>query len=126
MLLLPITFSNFGLSESDILDIEKLEVFEGMELIENLTESSLKDMQADIDYYVQGKEPKIKKAKKEKLPNPFLGLKELLSPLNALFAEKEANSTQKKLVVKSAKSEAMDSCQLLYSIFKKTHRMMTW
>jgi len=123
---IDIFFRAFGLSESDILDIEKLEVFEGMELIENLTESSLKDMQADIDYYVQGKEPKIKKAKKEKLPNPFLGLKELLSPLNALFAEKEANSTQKKLVVKSAKSEAMDSCQLLYSIFKKTHRMMTW
>jgi hypothetical protein len=123
---IDIFFRAFGLSESDILDIEKLEVFEDMELIENLTESSLKDMQADIDYYVQGKEPEIKKIKKEKLPNPFAGLKELLSPFNTLFAEKEANLTQKKLVIKTAKSEAMDSCQLLYDVFKKTHRMMTW
>ena len=90
-----------------------------MELIENLTESSLKDMQADIDYYVQGKEPEIKKIKKEKLPNPFAGLKELLSPFNTLFAEKEANLTQKKLVIKTAKSEAMDSCQLLYDVLLK-------
>ena len=123
---IDIFFRAFGLSESDILDIEKLEVFEDMEFIENLTESSLKDMQADIDYYVQGKEPEIKKITKEKLPNPFMGMKELLSPLTALFAEKEANSTQKKLVIGAAKSEAMDSCQLLYDIFKKTHRMMTW
>lgn len=123
---IDIFFRAFGLSESEILDIEKLEVFEDMELIENLTESSLKDMQADIDYYVQGKEAKEKKEGKKSTPNPLKGLGELFSPIKSLFAEKEANSTQKKLVVKAAKTEAMNSCLTLYDVFKKSHRMITW
>ncbi len=123
---IDIFFRAFGLSESDILDIEKLEVFEDMELIETLTESSLKDMQADIDYYVQGKEPKEKKEEKKPTPNPLKGLSELFSPISSLFSEKQANSTQKSLVIKAAKTEAMNSCLTLYDVFKKSHRMMTW
>ena len=124
---IDIFFRAFGLSETDILDIEKLEVFEDMELIETLTESSLKDMQADIDHYVQGKDViGKKKEEKKSMPNPLKGVAELFSPISSLFSEKEANSTQKKLVIKASKTDAMNSCLTLYDVFKKSHRMITW
>ena len=98
-----------------------------MELIETLTESSLKDMQADIDHYVQGKDVICKKKEEKKsMPNPLKGVAELFSPISSLFSEKEANSTQKKLVIKASKTDAMNSCLTLYDVFKKSHRMITW
>ena len=125
---IDIIFRAYSLTGEDISDIEKWEVFEDMDIVEHLTESSLKDLQADIDHYLKGdKEKEDKKVKKKSsIPNPFKGLKELFSPLGSLIETKKATSYQKGLVIGEVKSDAMANCQILYSVFKKSHRMVTW
>jgi hypothetical protein len=125
---IDVIFKPYSLTGKDISDIEKLEVFEDMDIVEHLTESSLKDLQADIDHYLKGEkdEEGLKIKKKSSMPNPLKGFGELLSPLGSLVSAKKATTYQKGLVIGAVKSDAMSSCQTLYSVFKKSHRMISW
>lgn len=121
-------FRAFALTEEDILDIEKHEVYENMDLVDQLTDMSLKDMQADIDHYLEG--DKGEEIPKE-FPNPFKGLQEIFSPLKKVnvptpFGKKQASSFQTKKVTDEAKEVAKQNVLVLYDVFKKAHRMMTW
>jgi len=129
---IEILFRAYALTEEDIKDIEQLEVFEDMALVEHLTDVSLKDMQADIDHYLEGDKKEEPPKKKTSIPNPLKGLQELFSPFKKLNLpsvpglDKQAKKYQINNVQEAAKDKAKTSCLVLYEVFKKSHGMMAW
>ncbi|MBS3172700.1 hypothetical protein J4438_03955 [Candidatus Woesearchaeota archaeon] len=129
---IDIFFRAYVLTDEDIKDIESYEVYEDMSLIEELTDNSLASLQLDLDTYIdEKKETKKEEKSKSKgfdLPNPFAGLKELFSPLGTLFgtSQKEATPYHLKLLESKVNTKAIDTCNTMYSVFKKAHRMIAW
>ena len=125
---IDIIFRAYALTGEDILDIEKAEVFEDMDLVDQLTEVSLKAMQADIDHYLEG--DKEEEKKKSQFPNPIKGAQELFSPLKKIkipvFSPKGASSYQMGQVLSKAKSDSLKNLLLIHNVFKKSHGMFTW
>ena len=103
-----------------------------MELVEQLTEVSLKELEEDIDHYLDvEKEEKLVKQKGivKSLVGGFGDLnKSIGSGFGLLLGTsiKDAGRFRKKIVFNEAKSSASGNCILAYDIFKKAHRMMTW
>tara|TARA_B100000315_G_C14299906_1_gene461355 strand:- start:196 stop:714 length:519 start_codon:yes stop_codon:yes gene_type:complete len=129
-------------TEKDVEDIEKQELFEGMDLVDNLTDVSLKELYEDIDHYIteakeEGKEKDVKK-KEFKLPfgNIFEGFQEgVVGPAKGaakefvrVFKPSKVLSSDyaEDAVKKAATDKAVGQCVLIYDIFKKGHRMVTW
>ncbi|MEK6932417.1 MAG: hypothetical protein AABW56_01325 [Nanoarchaeota archaeon] len=79
----------YSFTERELEEIKKLQFEEDMELIENMTDVSLKEIQDDIDKYVSGKEPSVE----EKLNY----LNSLLKKINDRSAAKEITAEIKKL-----------------------------
>ncbi|MCD4759773.1 hypothetical protein K8R33_02715 [archaeon] len=132
--IIDIFFNAYGLAEDDIKDIEQLEVYEDMDLVEQLTDVSLKDMQADIDHYLEeyGKKDGKKEKKTQTIPNPIKGLQELFPSIKMAklpispFGKKQATKYQIDQVTKVAKSKALTSFNTMYDVFKKSHGMLSW
>ena len=132
---IDIFFRAYAMTKEDITDIEKHEVFQDMDLVENLTEVSLKNLQDDIDHFLDGGNNSEKEIK-VKQPGIFESLgsgfgdigKALGSGTKALFGfeVKSAGKYREKEVMKATQSAAAGNCILLYDIFKKAHRMITW
>jgi len=117
-------FTAYVMTAKEIELIEKEEIFEDMSLVEDLTDRSLKDLQEDIDKYLGREEEEEKESKKEPFPNPLKGIKDILKPLKVF--KRNAGNYEKKKVLVAANTEAMNKCLILYDVFKKAHRMMTW
>ena len=126
--IIDIIFRAYGLTGEDISDIEKAEVFEDMDLVDQLTDVSLKAMQADIDHYLEG--DKEEKTKRNEFPNPLKGAQELFSPLKKVkipaFSSRGASSYQVNTVLSEAKSASLKNLLVVYDVFKKSHGMFTW
>ena len=110
-------------------------MFQDMGLVENLTEVSLKNLQEDIDHFLDSgkdteQEIKVKQSGIfESLGSGFGDLgKAFGSGTKALFGleVKSAGKYREKEVMKATQSAAAGNCILLYDIFKKAHRMITW
>ncbi len=125
-----IWFRAYSFTDKDIKDIQQLEVYEDMDLVEELTETSLKDLQADIDHYLEPEKKQEEQPTKQnnlEFPNPLKGLKELFAPVgDYLMGKKEASPYHIEKIQKEAKNTARDRLITLYDIFKKSHRMLTW
>jgi hypothetical protein len=126
--IIDVIFRSYGLTGEDILDIEKFEVFEDMDLVDQLTEVSLKAMQADIDHYLEG--DKAVEKKKSEFPNPIKGAQELFAPLRKVkipvISTRGASPYQVNAVLSAAKSASLKNLLLVYAVFKKSHGMFTW
>tara|TARA_Y100000034_G_scaffold136889_1_gene216722 strand:- start:293 stop:1666 length:1374 start_codon:yes stop_codon:yes gene_type:complete len=116
-------FTAYAMTDKEIGKVEKEEVFEDMALVEHLTDISLKDLQDDIDKYL-GEDEKPKEEKKEPFPNPFKGLSEMIKPIKIF--KRKAGKYEIEKVKEAAKSTAKQNCLVIYDVFKKAHRMMTW
>jgi len=129
---IDVYFRAYAMTGQDIEDLERHETFQDMELVEQLTEVSLKALEEDIDHYldIEKEETSIKqKSVVESLVGGFGDLnKSMSSGFGLLFGTsvKDAGKFRKKLVFKEAQSVAASNCILSYDIFKKAHRMMTW
>ena len=129
---IDVYFRAYAMTGEDIEDIERHETFQDMELVEQLTEVSLKELEEDIDHYldVEKEEKPVKqKGIVKSLVGGFGDLnKSIGSGFGLLLGTsiKDAGRFRKKIVFNEAKSSASGNCILAYDIFKKAHRMMTW
>ncbi len=135
-----ITFNSYLLRDTELEILEDQELYEDMDLINNLTEISLDTLQEDLDHFLKEEEPKEKPKKKPKfrMELPFgdlgVGFKEMIKPMSEvgdffkdIFKKDSATAGFKlKKVIKSAESEAKEKCYMAYDIYKKAHGMMTW
>ena len=62
--------------------------------------------------------------KKEQFPNPFKGILEMFKPVKIF--KRKAGKYQVEKVKDVARSAAKQNCLVMYDVFKKAHRMMTW
>lgn len=128
---IDIFFRAYILSDDDIKDIEANEIYEDMEIIEELTDKSMVALQEDLDKYLDEKKESKQEKKKSKgldLPNPIAGLKEIFSPLGTFFGagKKPAAQYHIDLLETKVDEKATEICNTMYSVFKKSHRMVTW
>ncbi|MFH1210083.1 MAG: hypothetical protein V1663_04820 [archaeon] len=125
-------FRSYGLSESEIQKILDLKQKEDLELIEGMTETSLKEMASDIDHFLkdESKEEKKEEKKQKTFGNMFIGFKEVFSALKSVFTffgfSFNRESFLKQRLRKTAKDEAETKCYIFYDVYKKAHGMITW
>src|SRR3989344_7737910 len=130
-----INFRAYGLTDKEIEEIGKLKTEEDLELIENMTEISLKEIQEDIEHFL-GKPEEEKKEEKPKYPGPFIGIgsgfKQALKPFKYVFntlrlKNPELNkSFQENKVKDKALEDAKGKCYVMYDLYKKSHQMFAW
>jgi len=127
-------FRAYVMSDEDLNDIYAMEVYEDMSLVEELTDMSLTQLQEDLEKYAYPKEGKKKKEVEE---NVFTGFGKSLKRFNDSFKgiskklklpgeKKKASAYIEDRVRKEAQSAALSTCNVLYTVFKKSHRMATW
>jgi len=127
-----INFRAYSFTDKELKEINKLKDEEDLELIEDMTEVSLKEIQKDIEHFLGKKEDE----KKEKInyPSPFLGLssgfKMSIKPLSyipKLFSTKNAaKSFEENKIKEYTKNGAKTSCYVIYDLYKKSHGMFAW
>ncbi|MEK6860786.1 MAG: zinc ribbon domain-containing protein, partial [Nanoarchaeota archaeon] len=149
-----IHFKSFAFDEDDVKLLEEQELFEDMELVENLTNVSLKELEVDLDYFLRktiekcpkcGNEIKNDKcsacgySKKKKsmigeFKVPFEGVtkgfKEIFEPIRmgvgGFRPRKEVGGFMARELKKAAEGKAKGLCFTAYEIYKKAHGMLTW
>jgi len=141
-----ITFKPYAFSGEEIEAIEKQELYEDMDIVENLTDVSLKELQAELDFYLTDKEEEEKQTKeseklrkknkrKDALKSPFgrlpEGFSDMMDPIiNGVkhFPIFNAGKTNyaSSLVQGKAKETALKSTLVMYDVYKKTHGMLSW
>lgn len=130
-----INFRAYALTDKELKDINKLKEDEDLELIEGMTEVSLKEIQEDIEHFLGKPEPE-KPKEKIAYPNPFSGItkgfKEIFKPLNIAYNTfrmkdgKFDKSFEEEQVKNAAKEDAKTKCYVIYDIYKKGHGMFAW
>ncbi len=138
-----ILFNGYALDDIEVEAMEKQELYEDMELVENLTGVSLKELQKDIEHFLKKEEKKEEKEKKpiskeveEQIKSIGKGFKEALSPLTEVGKTFKSIFKPVRLplktsfvaseVEKAAKEQAKDLTYQLYDVYKKAHGMLTW
>ena len=126
-----LTFKSYGLTDKEIKDMEELNDKEDLDLIEGMTDTSLKELAEDIDYFLkEEKKEEKKEVKKFEMPfgNIFKGFKEMFKFMrNAFgFLKQSPESFLQKRLRGEAKGRAGSMCYNFYDIYKKAHGMVTW
>jgi len=124
-------FTPYIFSDTDLKDLEINELYQDMDIVEHLTEVSLKELQDDIDHFLKPKEPEKKKKNTFQLPfgSVFQGFKEVSGEVKSslsAFSPTADSSYRVKKIKECASEAALNDCLALYDIFKKAHRMVTW
>ncbi|MBU2633948.1 MAG: hypothetical protein KJ674_01765 [Nanoarchaeota archaeon] len=123
-------FRSYGLTNEEIEQIKKSNDQEDMELIEGMTDTSLKEMAEDLDHFLKEEEKEEKKVKNFESPfgNIFKGFGEMFGFMKHAFGfmkQSPESSIQKKLR-DLAKEKAEGLCYTFYDVYKKAHGMVTW
>ncbi|HLC55784.1 MAG TPA: hypothetical protein VJJ23_00950 [Candidatus Nanoarchaeia archaeon] len=130
-------FRGYMFTDEELKIIEDQEAYEGLELVEELTNNSLKEIYADMDLYLQDQPSEQKKKKEEKkkkeivsIWNVFGGFKEVTNKLKEVFRyigpTKTKDSFEVDQVKSSAKKAALETVLRAYDIYKKGHGMIAW
>jgi hypothetical protein len=128
--IIDVYFKAYAFTDKELEKVQRVEVYEDMELVDHLTDVSLKDLTKDLDHFLDDEE-EVEEKKVFVLPNPLKGFKELVAPLKNVpeffgdFKPKGTSYQESKLKA-AAKAKAKGSCLTLYDVFKKAHRMITW
>lgn len=126
------TFTPYVFTDDEIEELEKQELWDDMDIVENLTNVSLKELQTDLDDLLkeEKKEEKKKKKSGSTLGNPLKGFKEAMHPikdlLNSLSSASSGGGYAFSKVKDKAKSTALKQCLAIYDVYKKAHGMVTW
>ena len=136
---IDVYFRPFIFTDSDLEEIETYEAVKDLELIHNLTDKSLASLQEDLDHYLsEDKEEEKEEKKKFEWPfgNVFKGfeshikdpMKEAGSGFFGTFKPKIGDNVGfvEGQVKKGAEEKALGNCVVIYDVFKKAHRMVTW
>lgn len=141
-----ITFNAYAFSDEELSEIEKQELYEDMDIVENLTDVSLKELQEELDFYLKDKDKeqeqqkeaeKLKKKNKRKeiLKSPFgrlpEGFRDMVEPIgkavkNFPLFSGGAKGYTSSLVLDKAKETALKSIIVMYDVYKKAHGMLSW
>lgn len=125
-------FKAYAFDEDDLKLLEEVELYEDMELVENLTNVSLKELEDDLtELLKEEKEEKKKKAKPVKEMKKILkeikeGFKEITEPLEDIFKFAMPSQYADAEIKKAAQEKAESTCFTLYDVYKKAHGMFTW
>lgn len=129
-------FRAYGLTDKEIKKMNELRDKEDLQLIEEMTETSLKEIREDIDHFLKDEkeEEKAEEEEKPKFENPFKGVVKgfgaALKPLKyvgRVFPKfRKSPKFIEGQIKKKALSIAEGKCYFMYDIYKKSHRMMTW
>ena len=130
---IDIFIRGYVFTKEDLDDIYAQEVYEDMSLVEDLTEMSLGQLQEDLDHYLYPKKEKEEKKESDIFDSIGRGLGDMGKQLSGVRKklripsfEKKAGTFEEKKVLEEAQKGVIGSCNLLYDIFKKSHRMVTW
>ncbi|MEK6835082.1 MAG: hypothetical protein AABX61_02355 [Nanoarchaeota archaeon] len=128
-------FRAYNLTDKQIDEMNKLQTEEDLDLIEEMTEVSLKEIQEDIEHFL-GKPEEEKEKEKIAYPNPFSGIfkgfKQATKPLKMVYNTlamkdgKSSSSFAEKKVKEYTLDDAKNKCYLIYDLYKKSHGMFTW
>ena len=138
--LIDVFFRSYVFTDEDLKDIETYEALQDLDLVNNLTEGSLKRLHDDIDYYLSEKKEEKKIEKKSfswPLGNMFKGFQshvnEPMKEAGKGFFEtirppnfKTNISFLEGQVRKAAQEKSLGNALVIYDVFKKAHRMATW
>lgn len=140
-------FRAYVFTDDEIKELEQEELYKDMELVENLTDVSLRELQEDLDHYFNepqeekkeetmffGFLSKKKKTKKEKFEFPlfdaFKGFSEMFGPLKKgagiFIPSGGSHKFELNVVRKAAEESALNFSLVIYDSYKKSHGMLTW
>lgn len=133
------TFKSYVFTAKELKEVEAQELYEDMDVVESLTNLSLKDLEKDIDEFLnpvkeEKKEEKKKAAKKYESPiwGAIKGFSDSAVSVNRgfmSFLNLESTgkySYQIALIRKKAQETALKNTFVAYDVYKKTHGMMSW
>ena len=127
-----INMKAYSFSDKELEEIKKLQFEEDLELIEEMVQVSLKEIQEDVEKYLNNK-PEEEKKEKVKFESPFKGLydgfKQAVIPLKYVknvFKITHDQEYYDKVMKENALKKAEALCYVLYDVYKKNHGMMTW
>jgi len=134
-----ITFRGYSLNDDELKklekELEKSDLQDGLSLIEGITDDSLKQMQKEINDFLEEKEPEKKQQEKPKdSSNPFLAL---IGHYDKEESKKESKDNTEKPVQKDnwiekehlrklTAEDAGETAFTLFDIYKKAHRMPSY
>ena len=133
-----IKIKGYAFDSNELKLIEEQEAMEDLELLEGLTNVSLKELQEDLDKYLRKPEVKEEKKQFETLIdsiNVFKGIgngfREIFGPLKDIKKEFKMETGMKESFVfnelkKEAVKESKKTCYVAYDVYKKAHGMITW
>jgi len=133
-------FTSYALNEDELKKLDEFmedeDLTEGLRLIQDITEDSLKQIQEDIDEFLKDAEngPKEEEKKTFEGENPFLAL---IGHYNKKEKPKDKKSKEKVKIRKEswlekehlrrlARDEAIDKAFLIFDVYKKAHGMASW
>jgi hypothetical protein len=144
--LADVTFKAYVLNDDELKllqqELDKSDIHDSFALVEGITDESLKELQQDIDYFLNEKNAEEEEKEKKKSNN--------INPFSALFGigeKKEKNkeksqgkdSNKKEMKIENIKKEsyvekhirefaeekAKEDCDSVFNTYKKAHGMVT-
>ncbi len=126
-----IRFKAYAMDEDELGALKTKELYDDLDLVDDFVGGSLKELQEEIDTYINPVDENVKPAKssKRKFENPFKGtidgLKELTKPVTELFSWKSPTAGLEKDLKKHAGDNAAKLCFVTYNLYKKLHGMLS-
>jgi len=122
----------YSLSDQDLEVLKEQELYEGLDLIEEMIGTPLTEIREDIEHYLKEEDEEKKKEKRGELDvtMPFRelgkGFKEIARPFKYLFKFRKAVSEpfSGRELRKKAASEARSKASIMYEVYKKSHGML--
>lgn len=137
-----ITFSAYSLNEDEIekfqKELGKSDIEDVLGLIEGITGDSMKELQKDIDDFLNEKDAEEEKKKKSSEVNPIFALLGFYEEKKEKTEEKTEGKKEEKKQIRPddwiekthlrpfAGLDAMDKAFDLFDIYKKAHQMPSW
>ena len=132
------TFRAFVFTDDELKELEAQELYEDMDIVEELTNVSLKALEEDLNEFLK-EEPKkqdLKKKKKEfefKIPfsepvKEFYGITRSVSKgfMELLHFNVGGKNYESGLIRKKAEETALKNTFVAYDVYKKSHGMLSW
>ncbi len=127
-----IKFKAYALDDTEIAVLKARELYEDMDLVDTWVETSMDELQAEIDDYLNPKKEETKIPTHPPIEWPLQGtlkgFKEMFGPLTDL-AQLLKPSPPKELIQQDLKEHTIKSAKgalgILYTVYKKSHGMIT-